>query len=118
VFFDSVVTPNYNLAKEFVNDLAKQLTQYKEGGGTITVTIDASCSAPASDKYNEELAARRVSSIRKFFEESSVLKPFLGKTLLLKETTPVFGENAQVLQFDVATKTYKIGKNVNCSDKD
>jgi hypothetical protein len=118
VFFDSVVIPNYNLAKEFVNDLAKQLTQYKDSDGTITVTIDASCSAPASQSYNVELAKRRIASIIKFFEESDVLKPFLSKQKLLLKATTVYGENAQVLQFDAVTKAYKIGTNVNCSDSD
>ena len=118
VFFESVVIPNYNLAKEFVNDLAKQLTQYKDSNGTITVTIDASCSAPATQSYNVELAKRRIASIIKFFEESDVLKPFLSKQQLLLKATTVYGENAQVLQFDAATKAYKIGTNVNCSDKD
>jgi hypothetical protein len=118
VFFDSVVIPNYNLAKEFVNDLAKQLTQYKDSDGTITVTIDASCSAPATQSYNVELAKRRIASIIKFFEESDVLKPFLSKQKLLLKATTVYGENAQVLQFDAVTKTYKIGTNVNCSDND
>ena len=118
VFFDSVVIPNYNLAKEFVNDLAKQLTQYKDSEGNITVTIDASCSAPATQSYNIELAKRRIASIIKFFEESDSLKPFLSKQKLLLKATTVYGENAQVLQFDTATKAYKIGKNVNCSDND
>jgi len=118
VFFDSVVIPNYNLAKEFINDLAKQLTQYKDSDGTITVTIDASCSAPATQSYNVELAKRRIASIIKFFEESDVLKPFLSKQKLLLKATTVYGENAQVLQFDAVTKAYKIGTNVNCSDKD
>jgi len=118
VFFESVVIPNYNLAKEFVNDLAKQLTQYKDSDGTITVTIDASCSAPATQSYNVELAKRRIASIIKFFEESDVLKPFLSKQKLLLKATTVYGENAQVLQFDAVTKAYKIGTNVNCSDKD
>jgi hypothetical protein len=120
VFFDSVVTPNYNLAKEFVNDLAKQLTQYKESNGTITVTIDASCSAPASVSYNQELAKRRIASILKFFNESAVLQPFIeNQKLLFKDTTPAFGEKAQVLQFDDVTKLIpKMGKLVNCSDTD
>lgn len=118
VFFDSVVIPNYNLAKEFVNDLAKQLTQYKDTDSTITITIDASCSAPATQSYNVELAKRRIASIVKFFNDSVELQPFIkNQKLLIKETT-AYGENAQVLQFDAATKAYKIGTNVNCSDKD
>jgi hypothetical protein len=114
-FFDNVVTPNYNKMQELADLIAKQLT---ENTGTVTLTFDASCSAPATETYNVELAARRIESSMLFFQENSTTKTFYDtKRLLLKKGTTL-GENAQVLQYDSVNKKFTPGALVNCSDKD
>jgi hypothetical protein len=116
VFFDSVVTPNYNTLKSMVDDIVKQLTQYSKG--EVTITLNASCSAPASIAYNKELSKRRIESAKKFFETNSALTAYTtNKRLLIIETKEPPGEDTQVLQYDTTTKNFKPGTSVNCSDE-
>lgn len=117
-FFNAVVTPNYNSLKELTVDLAKQLSQFPNG--TITITIDSSCSAPATQSYNVELSKRRIASLKKFFDETESLKKFITgspQRLIIKEGNPA-GENSQVKQFDDKTGTFTPGTSVSCTDKD
>jgi len=117
VFFDSVVTPNYNTLKSMVDDIVKQLTQYTQG--TLTINLNASCSAPASESYNVELSKRRIQSAKKFFETNTALIPYItNKRLVINETKEPPGENTQVLKFDTTSKKFVPGISVNCSDKD
>jgi hypothetical protein len=44
-FFDTVVTPNYNAVNDMAIKLGKALATNE---GTVTIEIDASCSAPAT----------------------------------------------------------------------
>jgi hypothetical protein len=124
-FFNTVVTPNYDILKELTLDIKKQLTEYKTGN--ITINIDASCSAPASRGYNVELAKRRIASLKRFFQEDSNVAQFVKEErLLLKEGT-AFGEDVQGSQprmsnnstgpFTIDNVT-KLGSPVNCTDND
>jgi hypothetical protein len=118
-FFKSVVDANYDKLKKMVEDIVSKLNQNKEA--TLTITLNGSCSAPASSSYNVELSKRRISSAKLFFEENDVLKPFINgtaKRLTIIETKDPPGENVQVSQFDATTKAFKPGLTVNCTDKD
>jgi hypothetical protein len=118
-FFSSVVDSNYEKLNELVKDIVVKLNQNKEA--TLTITINGSCSAPATSSYNVELSKRRISSAKLFFEENEVLKPFINgtaKRLTILETKAPPGENVQVLQFDANAKTFKPGSTVNCTDRD
>jgi len=118
-FFNSVVDANYDKLKKMVEDIVSKLNQNKEA--TLTITLNGSCSAPASSSYNVELSKRRISSAKLFFEENDVLKPFINgtaKRLTIIETKDPPGENVQVSQFDATTKAFKPGLTVNCTDKD
>jgi len=91
VIFNTVVTPNYDVLKQLTTDIEKQINNNIQG--TVTITIDASCSAPASQSYNRELGLRRIESAIKFFNENPKLKPLIeGKRLLVVSGT-TFGEN-------------------------
>jgi hypothetical protein len=73
-FFETGVIPNYDVAKALTVELAKQLEQ---NTGTVTIDIDSSCSAPASESYNRELSARRIQSTIKFFNETESLRKYI-----------------------------------------
>jgi hypothetical protein len=81
-FFDTVVTSNYGVMTGLTNDILTQLKAYSQGN--ITITIDASCSAPASIPYNLELARRRIDSAIQFFTSNPDLKQYIGKRLIVQ----------------------------------
>lgn len=112
VFFDSVVTPNYNLSQEFITDLIKKLEQNTQG--SITVTIDASCSAPASESYNVKLSERRIESAYMYFTGNTQLQKFINTGRLLFKKGKGQGENAQVKKFNPQTKEFSENSTVNC----
>jgi hypothetical protein len=121
-FFDTVVTPNYEVMKQLSVDLVNQL---KQTTGNVTLTIDSSCSAPATQTYNKELSARRIESTIKFFTEDSTLKPFIDSKRLVVISGRAFGENTQ--SQPLVSKTNKSpfsidsmspGATVNCTDQD
>ena len=118
-FFNVVVTPNYNSLKELTVELAKQLTQYPNG--TVSIVINSTCSAPATQSYNKELAQRRIDSLIKFFADTKPLQPFISNKRLLitgaKDVgLTVEGEKSQVEQFEDGKFTP--GKTVSCTDSD
>jgi hypothetical protein len=80
--FNTVVIPNYEVMKLLVNDLVKELSQSSEG--VVTITVNASCSAPASKSYNDSLSARRIESAIQFFTSNAELKKYLGKSLIVQ----------------------------------
>jgi hypothetical protein len=63
-FFNTVVDGNFKALQPFVIDIVKQLT---ENVGTLTIKLNASCSAPQTVTYNLELAERRVASAKEYF---------------------------------------------------
>lgn len=120
--FETVVTPNFELMKQLTVDLASQL---KQNTGTVTISIDSSCSAPASVEYNKQLSARRIESAIKFFSENSNIKQYIDNKRLIVRAGVASGETAssqplasktKVAPFTVDSMTPKT--NVNCSDSD
>jgi hypothetical protein len=122
VMFDTVVTPNYEVLKQLITDIEQQFK--KNSKGTVTITIDASCSAPASQTYNFELGKRRIESAIKFFSENPTLKPLIDEKRLLVVSGATFGENTS--SNPLASKTteapftlpFDKKGSVNCGDKD
>jgi outer membrane protein OmpA-like peptidoglycan-associated protein len=115
-FFNNIVTPNYEKSKELINNLVKQLEN--TNSGTITITINSSCSAPAKKDYNIQLSKRRVESVKKYFSEDIRLKKYIGERLLIKEGD-IEGEDSTVKVYDPVTKNFiENGKTVNCTDND
>ena len=122
-FFDTVVTPNYNA----VNDLAIKLgNALKTNTGTVTIEIDASCSAPASIGYNLKLSERRVEAMIKFFAENPNTQKYMlpNPERLIVKKRKALGEQTtsepKVFNFEgVLTGTPpRMGKIFNCTDKD
>jgi hypothetical protein len=117
-FFDSVVDPNYKELQKLCSLIKKEIENNKDSDGTITIKIDASCSAPATSAYNKELAKRRINAaIRYFSTNFETAQYYYNKKLLLVEGT-VFGEEASVLQYDAQKKDFVKGTTVNCTDGD
>jgi hypothetical protein len=120
-FFDNVVKPNYKIAQKMVTDLATKLSG---STGTITITIDSSCSAPATVQYNQELSKRRVESAVLFFSQQDALKKFIEEKRLLIVPSKGLGESTrtQPKQFKVADPTdpkdFTLGNTVRCTDED
>jgi hypothetical protein len=123
-FFNTVVTPNYDVLTGMTLDIKNQLTQYT---GEITIVIDSSCSAPASVGYNIELSKRRIDSVIKFFKQDLNVADFVKEKRLILKTGTTFGENITNSQprmsntskgpFTVDNLT-KQGSPVNCTDND
>jgi hypothetical protein len=123
-FFNTVVTPNYNA----VNDLAIKLGKALETNtqGTVTIEIDASCSAPATIGYNLKLSERRVVAMIKFFTENPNTQKYITSSpqrLIVKQRNAL-GESAlsepKVFNFEgLLTGTPpRMGKIFNCTDED
>lgn len=110
-FFDSVVTPNFDQSKKLINDLALKLSGTT---GTITITIDASCSAPATESYNVELSKRRIASTKEYFEKDPTLTKFIQDKRLIIKDGAAKGEVAQVKKFNPSTNSFEPNTTVNC----
>ena len=118
-FFTQVVTGNYQVIQSFVKDLAKQLSTYT---GNLTLTVDSSCSAPASIPYNEELSQRRIDSVIEYFTGVPELKDYIKTERLKILPGKRFGEvtTVQPVKFSPTNNTYSIdnktnGTSVNCT---
>jgi hypothetical protein len=115
-FFTSVVDNNYNNAKKLVNDLESKL---KNSTGTITININASCSAPATQSYNQELSKRRIQSALEFFSKNEKLKKFYeDKRLIIKEEGGLGETTSAPITFDETGKPKDKSPTIQCSDKD
>ena len=118
-FFTQVVTGNYQVIQSFVKDLAKQLSTYT---GNLTLTVDSSCSAPASIPYNEELSQRRIDSVIEYFNGVPELKDYIKTERLKILPGKRLGEvtTVQPVKFSPTNNTYSIdnktnGTSVNCT---
>ena len=123
-FFNTVVIPNYNAVNELAIKLGNAL---KTNEGTVTIEIDASCSAPASIGYNLKLSERRVAAMIKFFEENPNTKPYMAPSSpqrLMVQQRKALGEQTlsepKVFNFEgLLTGTPpRMGKIFNCTDED
>lgn len=123
-FFSGTVIPNYAVLTGMTTDLANQLKQYPNGN--ITIVIDSSCSAPASQSYNVELSERRILSLKKFFDEYPSLVDFVKQKRLIVKEGKSFGESttSQPLQSNKTEGPFTVenvqtkGLVYNCTDKD
>ena len=107
-FFDRVVIPNYSIMNKLITDLEQKLKQFPQGN--ITINLEATCSAPASIAYNDELADRRMVSVVKYFEKS-ILKNYINDKRLILMTGSTPGE--ATVSSGVATSTVSTPKAYN-----
>jgi hypothetical protein len=122
-FYNTVVTSNYEIAQQFALDIAAQIKNSEQG--TITLTIDSSCSAPATISYNKELAQRRINSVIRFFSENPATSNYIQEKRLIVTRGTGFGENtnSQPLKSKTTAAPYSVdelspGTTVNCTDND
>ena len=112
-FFTSVIESNYN-------DLTKMRNEFVDFLGNnenaiITVFLQGSTSAPASEAYNQSLSERRNDSVSKWFLSDTKLKDFnqaSPKRFIINTTA--LGETTTV-QTNGSNGT---GESYNCSSKD
>jgi len=116
-FFNSVVDPNYKELQKLCELIKKEIENNKDSDGTITVRVEASCSAPASSSYNKELATRRINAAIRFFSTNFNTAQYYNNKLLVVSGT-AFGEEASVLQYDDQKKDFTKGTTVSCTDND
>lgn len=115
VFFSTVVTPNFELSKQLINDLIRRLTQNTQG--SITISLNASASAPATKTYNQELSKRRIDSVKKYFENDPQLKTYItNRRLLFEEKNLGESATAQVKRFNTQTKEFEDGPKISCGE--
>jgi hypothetical protein len=120
LFFTNVVEANYTRVEELANLIAKQITESESG--SLTLYFNASCSAPATKGYNFELAKRRIAAAIKYFTDSPVTSKFITSSpqrlILVPEKALGEETTSQPLQYDAATKEFKPGASINCTDED
>jgi hypothetical protein len=85
-FFNTVVKSNFNsIAENFVKDALDIIENQK---GTISIVLEGSASALAKPDYNTKLSARRINSVKNYFD-STDLKKYMNKEF------KIIGENPQ-----------------------
>ena len=121
-FYDTVITPNYEVAKQLAIEIANLLKQNPKG--IITLYINSSCSAPQSKDYNTELSKRRIASTIKFFTENSNTMVYVKEQRLNLVSGLVGGEGvtiSQVQKSKTRVPPYNLVSNettINCGDND
>jgi hypothetical protein len=118
-FFDTVITPNKRRFGELIDEIDKQLTNNPTS--IITIVINASASAAAKTKYNEQLSARRIDSAVLFITGNTKLTKYVtGTPQRLKINTNALGESgqSQVMKYDENKKQFIPGNTTTCTDKD
>lgn len=131
-FFNTVVTPNFEIIKGLVVELGNQLTVNPEG--SVTILITSSCSAAATTTYNDALSQRRIDSMVEFFKENDFTKEFFGSRLFVKgapldrvsdsrsgplgERTKSTPETSKTTTAPFVVGDFFPGKVVNCTDED
>ena len=124
-FYNTVVTANYEVAKQLKIDIDKQLQNTE---GVVTITINSSCSAPQTEQYNIELSNRRIASAEKFFTQDPLLEKWIKGTptarLIIRPGKPS-GESttSTPLVSKTASAPYSVdnlssGVPINCGDND
>jgi hypothetical protein len=123
-FFNTVVTPNYEVAKQFAIDLAEQIKN-SEPNTQVTVYIDSSCSAPQTVEYNKSLSARRIASVIRFFNENPATSKYIKEQRLMVLSGTGFGEQttsqpkkSKKTQGPFSIDELVVGDTVNCTDND
>jgi hypothetical protein len=116
--YDTIVTPNYVVAQQMAIDIAEQIKNSESG--SVTIVINSSCSAPATETYNLALSTRRIESVIKFFAENSVTKNYVkeGKLIVragigageITTSTPLVAKNSS------SPYEFSPGNTVTCTD--
>ena len=120
-FYNTVITPNYKIAQQLAIDVAEQIKN--STSGTVTISIDSSCSAPQTVEYNKSLASRRINSVIRFFNENPATKKYIEEKRLLVVSGTGFGEVATStpLKSKKTQEPYSVdemapAQSVNCTD--
>ena len=108
-FFDSVVIDNYNQITNNDENFIKDSLYILDNGGTITLDMIGSASAPANKDYNVNLSARRNDSVVQFFQNK------LGKYMTGDKPTFKINYISQGETISIPKSSGGSGFDVNCT---
>ena len=130
-FFNNIIKSNFNKFaggdKNFITDAYDILSK---GLGTISVVLEGSASAIASEEYNQKLSERRIDTIRNLFKQKKIgdksLAEFMEgeKPKLVIKAEKGKGENTIIPKYEVeqggggttaTTVNSGTGTDVNCT---
>ena len=123
-FFNTVVKDNFNLVStKFIQDALDIINNQK---GTISIALQGSASALASESYNINLSARRIKSVENYFATTELKQALLDKKFKVINENPK-GEGETIVfpkstgtksDYDVNTSvpTGSFGESVNCTE--
>jgi outer membrane protein OmpA-like peptidoglycan-associated protein len=114
-FFDTVIQSNYNLIYKDTKNFIVDAFNIIKKGGSISIEMVGSASALSTQDYNKNLSLRRIDSVKKFFEKTTVgdanLKQAIqDKKFIIKETRGE-GEDISIPKAGVGDT---FGFEVNC----
>jgi hypothetical protein len=116
-YFLTVIDGNFEQVKKLINDLKKEISQ--STGGNLTVVINSSTSAPASQDYNIKLSKRRIESFINFLKSDPDLQKYITDSKLILQSGTASGENtsSQPKSFNGDVPPTLLNK-VECGDGD
>ena len=115
-FFNDVITANKDRIDKLINDLDDQFIKFETG--TVTITINSSTSARASESYNNELSSKRIQSAAIYITGNTKMKKYVDEKRLVVRVGRAAGEFGETQQFNPKTKQFEPNTSLKCGDGD
>jgi hypothetical protein len=115
-FFNDVITANKDKIDKLINDLDDQFKRFETG--TVTITINSSTSASATQSYNNELSSKRINSAAIYITGNSKMTPYVESKRLVVRVGRAAGEFGETQQFNQKTKQFEPNTSLKCGDGD
>jgi outer membrane protein OmpA-like peptidoglycan-associated protein len=113
-FFDNVVQSNFNLISKDDKNFIVDAFNIIKNKGEITIEMVGSASALGNQSYNKNLSLRRIDSVKKFFEETTIgdanLKQAIADKKFIIKSAQGEGEDISIPK----AGTGDFGFEVNC----
>ena len=115
-FFNDVITANKDRIDKLINDLDDQFIKFETG--TVTITINSSTSASATQSYNNELSSKRIQSAAIYITGNTKMKKYVESKRLVVRVGRAAGEFGETQQFNPKTKQFEPNTSLKCGDGD
>jgi hypothetical protein len=115
-FFNDVIIANKDRIDKLINDLEDQFIKFETG--TVTITIDSSTSARASESYNNKLSSKRIQSAAIYITGNTKMKKYVDEKRLVVRVGRAAGEFGETQQFNPKTKQFEPNTSLKCGDGD
>ena len=115
-FFENVIKANKERIDKLIDDLAAQFATKSQG--TVTITIESSTSAKASQSSNNELSARRIDSAAIYITGNSKVTKYVESGRLKIIVGTGLGEGGDTLVYNEKEKRYEPNTSLKCGDGD